>query len=341
MLPLRLRLLILTVILSLLLALVPAALAQDETECGDFTLIEIGDTVSDEITNRTTALAWCFLGFEGDQIVVTSEATDGDLDTYLYITDAAIETTFAENDNVSRRVTDSEIEYTIEEDGTYLIIVSRVDGEDGDTTGEFELTLEGERAERDNGGGTVGGGEVEPGVFEMADGLVTVNYPDDLELSEDSSGSLLALSNDRRAVDKTYDELDEGEFKVSVEYYTGDVIQAIPDALAENADNADLIDQFGEDASPYYVLYFELLLHPSATISEDLEEVELGDVTATKMVLEHEDLDVQSIIYAFEMPRLGDYMAVVGHVNGGRRDVGDLDDLLVQIVEDMEFARRR
>lgn len=114
----------------------------DITGVDEIPLLTYGGRATGEITNDTPMQFYCFEGEEGDEVVINVGALDGDLDTYLMLTDTTLEITFAENDDISRRNTDSEIVFTLPEDGVYVIVVSRFQLADGDSEGSFDLTLE-------------------------------------------------------------------------------------------------------------------------------------------------------------------------------------------------------
>ncbi len=105
-------------------------------------VIAYGDTAGGEITDDDFTDIYCFEGLEGDEIVISATATDGDLDTLLLLTDSGLEEALADNDDIERGNTNSQIEFTLPTDGAFVIIVTRYNLEDGRTEGEYELTLE-------------------------------------------------------------------------------------------------------------------------------------------------------------------------------------------------------
>jgi len=115
-----------------------------ENNCPDiFDVLEYNETVTGEVTDEAYFIFFCFNGREGDEITLDVRATSGDLDTRLIIADIEVTETLAENDDRETGNTDSLLEYTVEADGPYLIAVGRFQGEEGSTTGEFELAIEG------------------------------------------------------------------------------------------------------------------------------------------------------------------------------------------------------
>lgn len=120
----------------------PERCANIELDEGELVTLAYGDTVEGEISDDQPVTVYCFEGAAGDEIVISMVATDGDLDTFLVLTDSSYEINLAENDDVSSRNTDSEILFTLEEDGVYLIAATRFEITDGDSSGTYELTLD-------------------------------------------------------------------------------------------------------------------------------------------------------------------------------------------------------
>jgi hypothetical protein len=77
---------------------------------------------------------------EGDYVTVWATATSGDLDTYLILIDPNDEWV-AENDDANSSTTDSVIEYQAIESGRYQVVIGRYNFEDGESSGDVELTL--------------------------------------------------------------------------------------------------------------------------------------------------------------------------------------------------------
>ncbi len=107
-----------------------------------FEIMESGDTISGSIDDNNPIRLYCFEGEAGDQVTIRMEASSGDLDPLLILTDPTFEEAFGQNDNISSRNTDAEIVFELPADGVYIIAATRVDVVDGDTAGRFALTLE-------------------------------------------------------------------------------------------------------------------------------------------------------------------------------------------------------
>lgn len=149
------KLIVFGFMLSLLLPLgvgIPTASAQGENFCNSLDSISYGDTVTGSITDAEYFAGYCFEGSTGDQVTIDLVATTGDLDTYLIISDVFGEQVFAENDDVESGNTNSQIILDVSSGGTFLVFVSRYDGEEGTTTGNFALSI----TSSGSGGGNTG-----------------------------------------------------------------------------------------------------------------------------------------------------------------------------------------
>lgn len=121
----------------------PISHAQDNIcERSDTRQIAYGDSVTGSIDDSTPFNTFCFEGSAGDEITITMSATSGNLDTFIALSDPLLETSYGENDDIEGSGTrNSELSVTLEDDGTYLIIATRYEFSDGQTSGDYELTL--------------------------------------------------------------------------------------------------------------------------------------------------------------------------------------------------------
>lgn len=103
--------------------------------------IRYGEIVEGTLDNETSLFAFCFVGDGGDEVVIDAEASSGDLDTLLLLTDLQLDEVFAENDDVRLGDRNSRIVYTLPESGSYLITITRYNLDEGDTEGDFTLSL--------------------------------------------------------------------------------------------------------------------------------------------------------------------------------------------------------
>ena len=104
--------------------------------------IQYGDTFEGTIDDDDLYYNFCFVGEEGDEVIINAVANDADLDTVLFLTDLRFEDTLAENDDLRLGSRDSRITYILPESGGYLITVSRYDFDEGTTEGDFTLSIE-------------------------------------------------------------------------------------------------------------------------------------------------------------------------------------------------------
>lgn len=204
-----------TLLLCLVLGSLGVGAVSAQADCPNFAdPIGYGDEVSGEIDDSDVIFFYCFEAQEGDEIVIDAETTDGDLDPYLLLSDLDVEEFYAENDNASSRTLDSQIEFTIEDDNTYIIAITRKGAEEGDTEGEYTLRLEGEGSSSGNSGNsgsnTASGdtGQCPVGSNMLIAGYgVTANIDDDSYLRSYCFFGV-ADSEYRITVETTQDDLD-------------------------------------------------------------------------------------------------------------------------------------
>jgi hypothetical protein len=142
------------------LALIPSTMVQaQQTQdfCVGSPIIDYGDTVTGEITNDSAAAVYCFDGNAGDDVTVSVEATSGNLDTVVILGDTTLEEFYASNDDISDSSSDSELSFELPMTGQYLILVSRYEMVDGESTGQFRMTLSVAGGDSDGGRGGLGG----------------------------------------------------------------------------------------------------------------------------------------------------------------------------------------
>lgn len=141
------KLIIVGFMLSLLMTVgigVSATSAQGQNFCTSLDSIDYGDTVVGSISDSAFFSGYCFDARAGETVTIDLVATTGDLDTYMIISDEFGEEIFAENDDVESGNANSQIVFTAPASGSYLIFVSRYDGEEGTTTGNFALSITGD-----------------------------------------------------------------------------------------------------------------------------------------------------------------------------------------------------
>ncbi|MCU0497369.1 MAG: hypothetical protein MUF87_08470 [Anaerolineae bacterium] len=125
-----------------LLGLVSAPISFAQTNfCRDAQDIAYGDLVENEIDNRNYLYYACFEGEQGDRVMITMDRTSGDLDTYLWLSSPTFSRVYVYSDNFSRETTNSRVEYVLPADDQYLITMTRINLQQGETEGDFQLNL--------------------------------------------------------------------------------------------------------------------------------------------------------------------------------------------------------
>jgi hypothetical protein len=105
--------------------------------------LRYGDTVLNQIDDNAPLLYYTFRAERGDILSIRMERTSGDLDAALQLADSN-GIVIAENDELegSGSLDAAIIGYTIEADGTYIIIATRYGQVAGRSSGSFVLALE-------------------------------------------------------------------------------------------------------------------------------------------------------------------------------------------------------
>ena len=161
------KLIVVAIIAALVLALVPALPEQAEAAGG---VMAYGDVVSGQLTDDTYFDLWQFDGTKGDRIRITMTG-EGGLDAYLGLIDGASEEVLAEDDDSAGK-SDALIETTLPSSGSYIIVATRYDLDEGKSTGSYSLQLAGGTGPQGNtqpASSTTGPEEISPGVFYMGD----------------------------------------------------------------------------------------------------------------------------------------------------------------------------
>jgi hypothetical protein len=111
------------------------------TNTGDGTL-EYGDFLTGRITDLESNVDYTLQASAGDVISLSMTATSGELDSLvaLYSQDGR-QLIFNDDDPINDTLDSYIREYTIPEDGSYIVRATRYNRGDGDTTGTYELGL--------------------------------------------------------------------------------------------------------------------------------------------------------------------------------------------------------
>ena len=98
------------------------------------------EQASGEITDEVPYESWEFDGFAGETVTVTMTATSGDLVPYIGILTNDEETVLAESTSNNGRT--AQVSYTVDQDGTYVIVATREGVDEGFTSGSYTLDLQ-------------------------------------------------------------------------------------------------------------------------------------------------------------------------------------------------------
>ncbi len=104
--------------------------------------LSYGESVESEINNSTNVALYCFNAQEGDVVDIDMTTISGDLDGLVGIYDPATDTLLVQNDDRSDTDRNPFIDdFTIPADGTYVVVASRYLLADGETVGNYRLTI--------------------------------------------------------------------------------------------------------------------------------------------------------------------------------------------------------
>lgn len=108
----------------------------------NFPSLALGETVTGQISHASFLMPYLFYGTAGDEIMIRMTSDDG-LDSMVVLLNGNQET-LAENDDIPNApisLKDSELAYTLEETGYYIIVATRFDGDAGLTEGSYQLSV--------------------------------------------------------------------------------------------------------------------------------------------------------------------------------------------------------
>lgn len=123
-------------------ALSSSSSGTDTDETDDDTVLAYGESIQAALDSETWNRTYTFEATEGDVITISMTRQSGTLDPLLQLKDAD-GSIVAESDDIASNDRDSEIEaFVIPADGVYTIVTSRFMQADGDSEGEFLLSLD-------------------------------------------------------------------------------------------------------------------------------------------------------------------------------------------------------
>jgi hypothetical protein len=105
------------------------------------TRIEYGDTVQGVITDTTEQVVYAFVAQPGDQLTITMDRADGNLDARVVVLNSSQRQVGTDDDGGEGQ--NSLLNLSITEGGVYYLVATRFSGTDGDpnTTGGYSLSL--------------------------------------------------------------------------------------------------------------------------------------------------------------------------------------------------------
>jgi hypothetical protein len=333
----------------LLFILVPLVSAQDITP------LEYGDSVSGQITDPETGILYSFSGRAGDQVVI--EVNGEGVDVYVRLGNAQGEV-LAENDDISSSNLDARLEFTLPEDGDYLIAALAYE------TGRYTLNLSNAAQPAPSGGNTLSYGDTASGeavdletpvvfTFEGSAGetvaITTASDTVDTYLVlADSSGNSLA-ENDDISQDNLNAYIEavlpgngtyligvygysSGPFTLSLESGSGGEAPAQPVVSTGGGDGEIFTGTISD--SEYYLSFPLDGVQEGQTITIDARatagdlDLYLGLFLGDQVVAENDDRDQGDINPLIEYPRAeaGDYTVVVTRYGFGEgQTTGDFE----------------
>ena len=102
--------------------------------------IAYGESQSGNIDANIPAVTYRFSGSAGDAVTITMSRAGGDLNSYLYLLDEQGQLLYEDNDSGGDNG-DAQINFTLPDDGIYLIVATRLGQAQGTTSGSYLLAL--------------------------------------------------------------------------------------------------------------------------------------------------------------------------------------------------------
>lgn len=105
--------------------------------------LNLNENATGTISQEQAFVAYVFAGSAGDNLTIAAGRTSGDLDPYVLLIDRSSRAVLAENDDDPRGdTTNAYVEnVTLPATGDYIVIVTRYQGAEGSTTGEYILNV--------------------------------------------------------------------------------------------------------------------------------------------------------------------------------------------------------
>ncbi len=164
------------------------------------TLVHSQESISGTIDNETPFIRYPItVPRDGETIIADIRPFDGDLDTVLYLLDSD-ENIVDQNDDRSKVDTSSRIEFRQATAGSYTLIATRYKMAEGDSAGNFELTLETQQAD-----------DLEQTYHVTQEDLVAVGFPTTEPHQEAAWTILVYYGGDNNLESGILNDLDEFE----------------------------------------------------------------------------------------------------------------------------------
>jgi hypothetical protein len=103
--------------------------------------LNLGDSIEGELSGEQFAQYYRFEARANDLVTIRMERLSGGVDAFLRLTDAS-GAELASNDDIEGSQNAAISEFLIPAAGTYVIVATRFQGEEGQTTGRYRLTVE-------------------------------------------------------------------------------------------------------------------------------------------------------------------------------------------------------
>jgi hypothetical protein len=105
--------------------------------------LEVNQSITGEITETVYFIPYIFTGETGDIVSIEMNRVSGNLDTYVILVNRRTHTILAENDDEEGGETSNSAirDFTLPENGEYIVLASRYQGADGASLGEFSLQV--------------------------------------------------------------------------------------------------------------------------------------------------------------------------------------------------------
>lgn len=312
-----------------------AVQAQDTDFCDQrgVEFIEYGDTVEGTIDDDAAAAVFCFEGEEGDVVIITMTATDGDLDTLVAIGTPTLDEIFAENDDISRSNSDSELEFELPDDGVYLIFATRVDLQDGDTEGDYELTLDvaggPEPEEPSEPSQPVGVNPDLPQIVASDLGAFAVSFPEDWFVQTVDEVDSVIIGNTEEAM---AGDIGRGDFSMRISFYTFEFMEE----LVQSESFETINESIGDEPTPLHVGVLEFIVFSASAEdgAEILDSTAGPDINGNESSIIRLDPGDRTEVFVltFETNE-GNYLSLVGRARSS--DIEDFEDTIFLIAENI------